>query len=119
MHCLLLGCAFFAFHLLFADLVDQLSLVASFAIASAASPFLVVSYARLFVGWRFALRETGVAQLVYLVGFSYAFLLEGFTGLTITILAILTLFVAMQMTGRFDWSRSNNPAAQRTVPSQS
>ena len=36
--------------------------------------------------------------------FSYAFFLEGYTGLAITISAILTLFIVMQLTGRINWS---------------
>jgi hypothetical protein len=36
--------------------------------------------------------------------FSYAFFFEGFTGLAVTIGAILTLFVVMQMTGRIQWA---------------
>jgi hypothetical protein len=104
MHYLLLGCAFFAFHLLFAYLVDQVALVPCFVIASAVSLFLVVSYARLFVGWRFALREMGIAQLIYLVLFSHTFFWEGFTGLAVTIGAIVTLFIVMQITGRVNWS---------------
>ena len=45
-----------------------------------------------------------LAQLVYLVLFSYAFFFKGFTGLAITIGAIATLFAVMQMTGRIRWS---------------
>jgi hypothetical protein len=97
------GCAFFAFHLLFSYLVDHLSIAASFTLASAVSIFLVMSYARLFVGWKFALREMGIAQLIYLVLFSFTFFWNGFTGLAITIGAILTLFVMMQVTGRVSW----------------
>jgi hypothetical protein len=48
--------------------------------------------------------------MVYLVGFSYAFFLDGFTGLAITIGAIVTLFIVMQMTARIDW-RGNEEAA--------
>jgi inner membrane protein involved in colicin E2 resistance len=103
MHYFLLSCAFFAFHLLFAYMVDRWSIDASFATASAVSIFLVVSYARLFVGWTFALREMGVAQLLYLVLFSYSFFWDGFTGLAITIGAIATLFFVMQTTGRTDF----------------
>jgi hypothetical protein len=55
------------------------------------------------VNLRFAVAEAGLAQLIYLVLFSYAFFFEGFTGLAITIGAILTLFVVMQMTGRIQW----------------
>jgi hypothetical protein len=65
--------------------------------------FLVVSYARLFVGWKFALREMGIAQVLYLVLFSYTFFWDGFTGLAITIGAIATLFFVMQVTGRADF----------------
>ena len=104
------GCAFFAFHLLFAYLVDHLAIAPSFAIAAAVSVALVVTYARLFVGWRFALVEMGLSQLIYLVLFSFTFFWEGFTGLAITIGAILTLFVMMQLTGRVRWSSLRPPA---------
>ena len=100
------SCAFFAFHLLFAYLVDQLAIFPSFALASLVSLALVVSYARLFVGWRFALGEMAVAQLVYLVLFSFTFFWTGFTGLAITIGAILTLAVMMQVTGRVKWDEA-------------
>lgn len=99
-----LACAFFAFHLLMAYLVDHISVNVAFFVCSAVSVFLVVSYLRLVVGMRFAALEAGAAQLIYLVLFSYAFFFEGFTGLTITIGAILTLFVVMQVTGRIRWS---------------
>ena len=73
-------------------------------ISSIVSVTLVVSYLRLVVGMRFAALEAGTAQLVYLVLFSYAFFWRGFTGLAITITAIITLFVVMQATGRIRWS---------------
>jgi len=99
-----LACAFFSFHLLMAYLVDHIAIHAAFAICSAVSILLVVSYLRLVVGMRFAALEAGLAQLVYLVLFSYAFFFEGFTGLAITVGAILTLFITMQMTGRIRWA---------------
>lgn len=105
MHWFLIGCAFFAFHLLFAYLVDHVAVLPSFLISAAVSILLVATYARLFTGWRFALRRLGAAQLVYLVLFSASFFWEGFTGLAITIGAIVTLFVVMQATGRVDWAR--------------
>ncbi|UCF81075.1 MAG: inner membrane CreD family protein [Acidobacteriota bacterium] len=98
-----LAAAFFAFHLLFAYLVDHLELNLSFVISSMVSLFLVVSYLRLVVGMKFALIEAGLTQLVYLVLFSYAFFWEGYTGLTVTIGAVVTLFVVMQLTGRVNW----------------
>lgn len=99
-----LACAFFAFHLLLAYLCDHISIHAAFAISSAVSILLMATYMRLVVNWRFALVDAGLAQLIYLVLFSYAFFFEGFTGLAVTIGAVLTLFVVMQMTGRIRWS---------------
>jgi Inner membrane protein CreD len=99
-----LAAAFFAFHLLFAYLVDRISIAAAFTICSLVSMFLTVSYLRLVAGWRFASVESGLAQLVYLILFSYALFNEGWSGLAITIGAIVTLFVAMQATGRIRWS---------------
>ncbi len=99
-----LAASFFAFHLLFAYLVDRIPLAAAFAICSAVTLFLTISYLRLVVGLKFAAVESGLAQLIYLVLFSYALFNEGWSGLTITIGAILTLFVVMQATGRIDWS---------------
>src|SRR6185312_15897871 len=99
-----LATAFFAFHLLLAYLVDHVSIHAAFAIASVVSVFLVVSYLRLVIGMQFASREAAIAQFVYLVLFSYAFFLKGFTGLAITIGSVTTLFVVMQVTGRIRWT---------------
>jgi hypothetical protein len=111
-----LAAAFFAFHLLMAYLVDHISIHVAFLIASAVSIALVVSYLRLVVGPRFAFREAALAQFIYLVLFSYAFFFKGFTGLAITIGSILTLFAAMQLTGRVRWSEvfaSGPPGAGR------
>jgi inner membrane protein involved in colicin E2 resistance len=99
-----LATGFFAFHLLLAYLVDHVSIHAAFAISSVVSVFLVVSYLRLVVGMQFASREAAIAQFVYLVLFSYAFFLKGFTGLAITIGSIITLFIVMQVTGRIRWA---------------
>lgn len=104
MNYLFLAAAFFSFHLLLAYLVDHADLHASFAIAAATSVLLVTSYLRLVTGLRTALLEAGLAQFVYLVLFSYAFFFEGYAGLSVTIGAVLTLFVLMQVTGRVDWS---------------
>jgi hypothetical protein len=99
-----LAASFFAFHLLFAYLVDRIPIAVAFAICSAVTIFLTISYLRLVVGWRFAAVENGLAQFVYLVLFSYALFNEGWSGLTITIGAIVTLFAIMQLTGRVRWS---------------
>jgi Inner membrane protein CreD len=108
-----LAAAFFSFHLLLAYLVDHISIHLAFIICSAVSIFLVVSYLRIVVGPRFALVEAGGAQFIYLVLFSYAFFLEGFTGLAVTAGCIITLFLVMQMTARVRWSEkfAKTPAA--------
>jgi inner membrane protein involved in colicin E2 resistance len=105
-----LACAFFAFHLLLAYLADHISIHAAFVISSIVSIVLVVSYLRLVVDLRFAVVDAGLTQLIYLVLFSYAFFFEGFTGLAVTIGAILTLFVVMQMTGRLRWEEKFSTA---------
>ena len=99
-----LATAFFAFHLLLAYLVDHISIHSAMIISSVVSVALVISYLRLVVGMRFAALEAGTAQLIYLVLFSYAFFWKGFTGLAISVIAIVTLFVVMQATGRIRWS---------------
>jgi hypothetical protein len=111
MNYVFLAAAFFSFHLLLAYLVDHMNVHAAFAIASATSVFLVISYLRLVVGLQFAVLEAGLAQFLFLVLFSYSFFFEGFTGITVTVGAVLTLFVLMQMTGRVDWN-----AAFRSSP---
>lgn len=101
---LFLGAAFFAFHLLFSYSADHLTVPWAFGISSVVSMILVVSYLRLVVSPKFALREAALGQLIYLIGFSLAHFWEGYTGLTVTVLAILTLFVLMQATGRMKWA---------------
>jgi inner membrane protein involved in colicin E2 resistance len=113
-----LAAAFFSFHLLLAYLVDHVSIHLAFGICSAVSIFLVVSYLRLVVGTRFATREAALAQFIYLVAFSYAFFLKGFTGLAITIGSIITLFVVMQATGKIRWKEkfaTSPPAPSQTA----
>jgi len=117
-----LGAAFFSFHLLLAYLVDHLDIHISFLIAAVTSVLLVLSYLRLVSGMRQALLQAGLAQFVFLVLFSYAFFFEGYTGLTVTIGSILTLFILMQATGRVEWEelfartrpvdRGRSPAAE-------
>jgi hypothetical protein len=98
-----IAAAFFAFNLLFSYLVDHLDIFLSFGIASLVSIALVVLYLKLVVGARFALVEAGISQLVYQILFSLAHFWEGYTGLTVTIGAILTLAIVMIATGRIDW----------------
>ena len=108
-----LGAAYFSFHLLLSYLVDHISLHAAFVICSLVSIFLVISYMRLVVGARFALLEVGISQFVSLVVFSYTFFFKGYTGLSVTIMSIVTLFVVIQYTGKLDWEKVFKDAGER------
>ncbi len=119
MHYFFLSLSFFAFHLLFAYLVDHVDVHLAFALSAAVSIALVVSYIRLVVGPRFAFVETGLLQLLYLVVFSYTHFFKGYTGLMVTAFAIVTLFFVMQLTARVKWGqafrgRELPPAAARS-----
>lgn len=103
MHYFFISCAFFSFHLLMAYLAVYVEMNTTFLIASAVSIFLVISYMRGIVGIKYATLQIGLAQFVYLVLFSYTFFFEGYTGLSITIMSILTLFVIMQVTMKVNW----------------
>ena len=85
-------------------------------ICAAVSVVLVVSYMRLVAGVRFSLSFVALAQAVYLVGFSYAFFWKGYTGLTVVVGAILTLFLLMQSTGRVKWHGVFGRAAATETP---
>ena len=80
------------------------------------SLLLVVSYLRVAVGKRFAFVEAALAQLIYLVLFSYAFFFKGFTGLAVTIGSIVTLFVLMQLTARLNWTEVFSRKKSKLVP---
>jgi hypothetical protein len=114
MHYWFIAAAFFAFHLLLAYLVDHVHVHIAFAAAGIVSMALVLSYLRGVTRMRRALLVAGAAQAVFLVLFSYAFFFEGFTGLSITVGAILTLFVLMQMTAGVAWDEVF--AAGSTLP---
>jgi hypothetical protein len=114
MHFAFLAAGFFSFQILLAYLADIVNIHWAFWISAVVSVVLVVSYMRLVGGMRFAIFYAGGAQLVYLVGFSYAFFWVGRTGLTVTILSIVTLFIMMQATGRLDWQKVFNRS--RTAP---
>jgi hypothetical protein len=110
MHVFFISAGFFAFHLLFAYLVDLLALEYSFAIAAASSLLLVSGYLKAVAGKRlFAIALP--AQIIYLIVFSASFFFDGLTGITLTVLAVATLALLMFLTARTDWMRyfSKNP----------
>jgi hypothetical protein len=98
-----LAASFFSFNLLFSYLVDHLDIELAFVISSAVSIFLAISYLLRLVGTRFALMEAGISQFIFQILFSLAHFFKGYTGLTITIGAILTLAAVMLLTAKVDW----------------
>ncbi len=105
MHFLFVTAGFFAFHLLFAYLVDHINVHLAFVVASVTSVALVIAYLRAALGDAFPWKFAALGQLFYLVLFSYSFFLEGMTGLTVTLGSVLTLAVLMYLTARLDWNR--------------
>ncbi len=99
-----LAAGFFAFHLLFAYLVDRVDLGVAFAIASVVSVGLCVAYMRAAMADTGTVVAAAIGQMLFLVLFSFSFFFEGLTGLAVTIGAVLTLAYFMYTTARIDWS---------------
>jgi inner membrane protein involved in colicin E2 resistance len=104
MHYLFVTAGFFAFHLLFAYLVDLVNVHLAFTASTITSVGLVTLYLRSALGPRFPWKLAALGQIVYLVLFSYSFFLEGMTGLTVTIGSVLTLAGLMYATAKLDWT---------------
>ncbi len=98
-----ISAAFFSFHLMYSYFSDHLDIFVTFALASLISMGLTAFYLKIFTPTRFAFAYSVLAQFIYLVVFSFSFFFKGFTGLIVTLAAVVTLFVLMQVTGRVDW----------------
>jgi hypothetical protein len=120
MHYLFTTAGFFAFHLLFAYLVDHVDIHVSFVIAALTSLVLVTTYLTAALGSKFPWKVSAAGQVFYLILFSYTFFLKGFTGLVVTIGAVATLAVLMRVTARTDWTeffgRARPVKAPQPVP---
>lgn len=102
MHVFFVSAGFFAFHLLFAYLVDLLPLYLSFGIATVISLLLVCGYLKA-VGGNLLFKVALPAQLAYLVLFSASFFFDGLTGITLTVCGVSTLALLMILTAKVDW----------------
>ncbi len=109
MHFFFLALAFFSFHLMFSYFSDQMHIYLSFTIASVVSLALTVSYVMHFLSKKMAFLIVPLTQIVYLFVFSFSFFFDGITGLIVTICAVTTLFILMQLTAKQDWARVFNP----------
>jgi hypothetical protein len=102
MHVFFVSAGFFAFHLLFSYLVDIISLPLAFSFATVASVLLVCGYLKAVGGTKLLLIALP-AQLLYLVAFTASFFIDGLTGITLTVLAVITLALLMFLTAKVDW----------------
>jgi hypothetical protein len=102
MHVFFVSAGFFAFHLLFAYLVDLLPIYPSFSIATVVSLVLVSGYLRV-VGGNALFKVALPAQIAYLVLFSASFFFDGLTGITLTVCGVATLAWLMFLTAKVDW----------------
>ena len=102
-HYLFLAASFFSFHILFSYLIDHLVIELSFLLSAGVSMGLAVSYLWQIMGKRFALQVACTSQFLFLILFSFAFFFEGYTGLVVTLGAIITLALLMQITAKVNW----------------
>jgi hypothetical protein len=114
MHVFFVSAGFFAFHLLFAYLVDLLPIYTSFALATVVSLALVGGYLRV-VGGTELFKVALPAQIAYLVLFSASFFFDGLTGITLTVCGISTLAWLMFLTAKVDW-RTIFSRREKAVP---
>ncbi|MEO5915770.1 MAG: hypothetical protein ABIS50_16160 [Luteolibacter sp.] len=114
MHVFFVSAGFFAFHLLFAYLVDLVPIYPSFAIATVTSLILVCGYLRA-VGGNALFKVALPAQLAYLVLFSASFFFDGLTGITLTVCGVATLALLMALTAKVEW-RSHFTRREKAVP---
>jgi hypothetical protein len=102
MHVFFISAGFFAFHLLFAYLVDLLPALTSFTISAATSVLLVCGYLKA-VGGKGLFGIALPAQAIYLVAFSASFFIDGLTGITLAVISVMTLALLMFLTARINW----------------
>ena len=103
MHFFFLAATFFSFHLMFSYFSDQLDIYLSFGISAVVSLILTVTYMRLISSKKMAFIYAPVIQIIYLIIFSFSFFFDGTTGIIVTICAVITLFILMQVTGKINW----------------
>jgi inner membrane protein involved in colicin E2 resistance len=121
MHFVLLAAACFSFQLLFAYSVDVMPALVAFGVAAMVSMALVAVYLKLVAGTSF-MRLAVAAQAAYIVLFNATFFFEGYTGLTLTIMGIVTLGLIMTGTATMDWNsvlglgRNNDSEPEATMP---
>lgn len=113
MHFFFLAGTFLSFHLVYSYSADHVSMYIAFGIATLVSCLLTFSYLIRVKDRRYSFIAM-LLQLLYLVFFSWSFFYKthsglGITGLIVTIVSVLTLFVLMQLTAKLDWKNLYAP----------
>lgn len=106
-----LAAAFFSFHLILSYFSNHINIYLAFAIGAVVSMVLVSSYLKIFLPWKIAFIYSPIAQGIYLIAFSYTFFFKGVTGMIVTIVSVITLFILMQATGSTDWNEVFRPTS--------
>jgi len=88
---------------MFSYFSDQINIYISFSISAVVSLLLTVTYLRLLSPKKLAYLYAPIIQIIYLIIFSFSFFFDGITGVIVTICAVITLFILMQVTGRINW----------------
>ena len=104
MHYLFTAAGFFAFNLLFAYFVDLINIHIAFGISALVTLLLVNFYLRGALKENYPTLMVFLAQLVYLILFSYSFFFKGITGLSVAIVSVITLAILMRLTINVNWS---------------
>lgn len=102
-HYIFMGAGFFSFHLLLVYLGDVLPLAVAFTLSALVSIFINWTYGNRILGPEFSRNRLVPALVIYLVLFSSAFLVEGYRGLPLSILLVLSLHMLMQISTNVDW----------------
>ncbi len=114
MHFFFLALSFFSFHLMFSYFSYQMHIYLIFSIVCIVSLGLTVSYVMHFLSKKMAFVIVPLTQIIYLFVFSVSFFFDGITGLIVTICAVSTLFILMQLTAKHDWHSVFNPTKAET-----
>ena len=74
--------------------------------STAVTTFIIAAYTRRVYGTPFSTQRVIPALALYLLLYSSAFMIEGFKGLPLVALLVLTLHLAMQLSTRLEMSQN-------------
>ena len=94
---------------MFSYIADHVSIYLAFGIAAVISCLLTFSFLVRIHRWRYSLIATSL-QFLYLIILSWSFFFKtseglGITGLIVTVVSVITLFILMRLTGKINWDK--------------